>query len=81
MFWAATHVSPTEIQISLRILAVWSVSSLSAWINFVAFAIEIMPNEGSDSLLDTHIQGTFHYENTPIQINRKFHFKKLKFLR
>ena len=36
-FW---HVRPTKTQISLRILAVWYESSLSAWRNFASWAFQ-----------------------------------------
>ena len=44
-FW---HVRPTKTQISLRIRAVCSESSLSAWRNLVSLAIQNTPSEGSD---------------------------------
>ena len=39
---------PTKTQISLRIRAVWSNSSLSAWRNFASLASQNVPGEGSD---------------------------------
>ena len=39
-FW---HVRPTKTQISLRVRAVWSESSLSTWRNFVSLAIQNAP--------------------------------------
>ena len=44
-FW---YVRPTKTQISLRIRAVWSESSLSAWRNFVFLAIQNALSEDSD---------------------------------
>ena len=44
-FW---HVRQTNTQISLRIRAVWSESSLSAWSNFASLAIRNAPSEDSD---------------------------------
>ena len=44
-FW---YVRPTKTQISLRIRAVWSESSLSAWRNFASLAIQKAPSEDSD---------------------------------
>ena len=44
-FW---HVRPTQTQIRLRIRAVWSESSLSAWRNFASLAIQNAPSEDSD---------------------------------
>ena len=41
-------VCPTKTQISLRIRAVWSESSLSAWRNFAFFAIQNALSEDSD---------------------------------
>ena len=42
------HGCTTETQISLRIRAVWSESSLSAWRNFASLAIQAAPSEDSD---------------------------------
>ena len=42
------HVPSTKTQISLRIRAVWSESSLSAWSNFASLAIQNAPSEDSD---------------------------------
>ena len=42
------HVHLTRTQISLRIRAVWSGSSLSAWRNFASLAIQNAPSEDSD---------------------------------
>ena len=42
------HVHPTKIQISLRMRAVWSESSLSAWRYFASLAIQKAPSEDSD---------------------------------
>ena len=44
-FW---YVRPTKTQIRLRILAVWSESSLSASRNFASLAIQNAPSEDSD---------------------------------
>ena len=44
-FW---HVRPTKTQISQRIRAVWSESSLSTWRNFAFLAIQSAPSEDSD---------------------------------
>ena len=44
-FW---HVRPTKTQISLRIRAVWSESSLSTLKNFASLAIQIAHSEDSD---------------------------------
>ena len=41
-------VRPTKSQISLRIRAVWSESSPSAWSNFTILAIQNAPSEDSD---------------------------------
>ena len=42
------HVRPTKTQISLRIRAVWSESSLSTWKIFVSLGIKIPISEDSD---------------------------------
>ena len=42
------YVRPAMIQISLRIRAVWSESSLSAWRNFASLAIQNASSEDSD---------------------------------
>ena len=44
-FW---HVCPTKTQTSLRIRAVWSESSLSAWTTFASLAIQYAFSEDSD---------------------------------
>ena len=44
-FW---NVRPAKIHISLRICAVWSESSLSAWWHFASSAIQNAPSEHSD---------------------------------
>ena len=44
-FW---HVRPTKTQISLRIRAVWSQSTLLAWRNFASLAIQNALSEDSD---------------------------------
>ena len=44
-FW---NVRLAKIQISLRIRAVWSESSLSAWRNFVSLPIQNVSSEDSD---------------------------------
>ena len=44
-FW---HVRPMKTQIRLRISAVWSEFSLSAWRNFAFLVIENVPTEDSD---------------------------------
>ena len=44
-FW---YVRPTKTEISLRIRAVWSQSSLSAWKNFASLTIQTTPSEDSD---------------------------------
>ena len=44
-FW---HERRTKTQISLRIRADWSESSLSAWRNFASLAIQNAPSEDSD---------------------------------
>ena len=49
--WASTifwHVRPTSTQISLRMRAVWSESSLSAWRNFASLAIQNASSDDSD---------------------------------
>ena len=46
-FW---HVRPLKTQISLRIRAVWLVSSLSVWKNFASMAIKNAPSEDSDKI-------------------------------
>ena len=43
-----SDVRPTKTQISLRVCAVWSESSLSAWRNFASLAIQNAPSEESD---------------------------------
>ena len=45
IFW---HVRPTKPQISLRICAVWSESSSSAWRNFASWAIQNARSVDSD---------------------------------
>ena len=42
------HVRPTETKISMRIRAVWSECSLSAWRNFASLAIQNVRSEDSD---------------------------------
>ena len=44
-FW---HVHPTKTQIRLRIRAVWSESSLSAWRKIASLAIQNAPSDDSD---------------------------------
>ena len=44
----SSHVRPTKTQISLRIHAVWSESSLFAWRNFASLAIQNAQNVNSD---------------------------------
>ena len=41
------HVRPTKTQISLRIRAVWSESSLAAWRNFASLSVPYTPSEDS----------------------------------
>ena len=50
-FW---NVRPTKTQISLRIRAVWSESSLSARRNFASLAIRNAPSEDSDQTVRMH---------------------------
>ena len=47
------YVRPMKTQISVRIRAVWSESSLSTWWNFAAMAIQNAQNENSER---SHIQ-------------------------
>ena len=42
------HMRPTKTPISLRIRAVWSESSLTAWRNFASLGIQNAPSEDSD---------------------------------
>ena len=44
-FW---HVPITKTQINMRIPAIWSESSLSAWWNYASLAIKNVPSEDSD---------------------------------
>ena len=49
-FW---HVCPTKTQISLRIRAVWSESSLSTWRNSVSLDIKNVPSQDYDQTART----------------------------
>ena len=60
---AFRHMRPTKSQNIMRILLVWSESSLSAWRNFASLAIQNAPSEDSDlNLRWAHIfEGTFFF--------------------
>ena len=71
------HVRLAKIQISLRIRAVWSESSLDAfWI--AKDASFLMRKTKTDAQADLNLH---HYENTPIQIHWDFYHQKMKIFR
>ena len=88
---------PTKIQIILRIHAVWSKSTLSAWRVFVSLAFQNAHSERTDRseysllcfrhlaesrfLLGALHKRSKHYENTPIQIYWEFYHHKMKTFR
>ena len=87
------YVHPAEIPISLHIRAVWSEFLFGAfWIANESMFLRV-DNEDSDQTdlrfrwmhmsegTLAHIAAQLHYENTPIQIYRKFHLQKLKIFR
>ena len=43
------------------------------------FVCEYVKTSVTLELLNLKLTDTFHYENTPIQIHRKFHLKNWKF--